>query len=180
MAKSFLFILVFQILSITLNAQSDQLEFDGMNNTKMGEILNNIGESVEGELGNWQVLYGSQVLFVLTDEAHNRMRIFTPIAEQKNLKEGEMEAMLAANFHAALDAKYALYGGFVVSLFTHPLNELTPDQFKDAVKQVAVAGQNFGTTYSSTDLIFGGGTTEEAPTTSEEDKKINQKPKKKT
>ena len=106
------------------------------------------------------------------------MRIFTPIADQKDLKEGELITMLEANFHAALDAKYALYGGFVVSLFTHPLAELTSEQFKDAVKQVAVAGQNFGTTYSSTDLIFGSATEENSP--SEKDKKINQKPKKKT
>lgn len=145
----------------------------------MGAILDKIGDKVEGVVGNWQVVYGDQILFIITDETNNRMRIFTPIADQKDIDKEELATMLEANFHAALDAKYALYSGFVVSLFTHPLKELTDHQFKDAVKQVAVAGQNFGTTYSSTDLIFGGNSTEEeAPV--DQDKKVNQKPKKKT
>ena len=160
--------------TIGLFAQSE------MNNLKMGEILEQIGDKVEGVSGNWQVTYGEQILFILTDETNNRMRIFTPIADQKDIGAEELATMLEANFHAALDAKYALYGGFVVSLFTHPLQELTDYQFKDAVKQVAVAGQNFGTTYSSTDLIFGGGRTEEEAQPTDKDKKVNQKPKKKT
>ena len=147
-----------------------------MNNVKMDSILHQIGEKVEGKLGNWQLIYGDRVLFIITDQTYNRMRIFTPIIEQKDLEKGELEAMLEANFHAALDAKYALYADFVVSLFTHPLQELTAHQFKDAVKQVAVAAQNFGTTYSSTDFIFGGDTEEGDNKT--KDKKINQKPKK--
>ncbi|MEM6321414.1 MAG: hypothetical protein AAF960_27400 [Bacteroidota bacterium] len=149
-----------------------------MTNAKMEKILHQIGDNVEGVLGNWQVIYGEQILFVLTDETHNRMRIFTPITEQKDLEGDELEKMLEANFHAALDAKYALYSGFIVSLFTHPLRELTTAQFKDAMKQVAVAGQNFGTTYSSTDLIFGGGEAEEE--SPQKDKKVNQKPIKKS
>lgn len=160
--------------TITLFAQTE------MNNIKMGEILETVGDKVEGRAGNWQVVYGEQLLFVITDETNNRMRIFTPIADQKDIDKEELVTMLEANFHAALDAKYALYSGFVVSLFTHPLKELTEHQFKDAVKQVAVAGQNFGTTYSSTDLIFGAGTTEENKDSSTKDKKVNQKPKKKT
>lgn len=173
MKKLFLLLLLSSTITFGLFAQSE------MNNAKMESILEKIGDNIEGSAGNWQVVYGDQILFIITDETNNRMRIFTPIADQKDLEEGELVTMLEANFHAALDAKYALYGGFVVSLFTHPLAELTPDQFKDAVKQVAVAGQNFGTTYSSTDLIFGGGNTDEN-SSSKKDKKVNQKPKKKT
>ena len=160
-------------MTIGIFAQSE------MNNVKMEKILEKIGDKIEGTSGNWQVVYGDQILFIITDETNNRMRIFTPIADQKDIEKEELVTMLEANFHAALDAKYALYGGFVVSLFTHPLKELTNHQLKDAVKQVAVAGQNFGTTYSSTDLIFGGGTTE-ADEDKPSDKKVNQKPKKKT
>ena len=145
----------------------------------MGEIIQEIGDKVEGDSGIWQMIYGDKILFIITDEAHNRMRIFSPITEQNELKKGQLEAMLEANFHSALDVKYALYNGFVVSLFTHPQKELTKEQFKDAIKQVAVAAGTFGTTYSSTDLIFGGGTKEE-DAKSEKDKKVNQKPKRKT
>ncbi len=171
MSKSFLIILSFLFFSNSINGQAE------MNNTKMGDILEKISDKVEGVEGNWQIIYGEQILFILTDETHNRMRIFTPIADQKEVTTKELEAMLEANFHAALDAKYALYSGFVVSLFTHPLKELTEEQFKDAVKQVAVAGQNFGTTYSSTDLIFGAGIEQDS---TQNDRKVNEKPKKKT
>lgn len=172
MKQSILLLLVICYFSTSIIAQAN------MDNAKMGVLLEKIGDKLEGKSGNWQVIYGEQVLFVLTDETNNRMRIFTPIADEKDINKEDLATMLAANFHAALDAKYALYGGFVVSLFTHPLKELTDHQFKDAVKQVAAAAENFGTTYSSTDLIFGGGTTEEMP--AEKDKKVNQKPKKKT
>lgn len=171
MSKSFLLSLSFFLLQTTVFAQLD------MNNIKMGEILERISDKVEGVEGNWQIIYGEQILFIITDESHNRMRIFTPIADQKEVTAKELEAMLAANFHAALDAKYALYSGFVVSLFTHPLKELTDEQFKDAVKQVAVAGQNYGTTYSSTDLIFGVDMEQDS---TKNDRKVNEKPKKKT
>ena len=172
MKKSLCLLWITLYFLVNLIAQND------MNNEKLGIILEKISDKIEGKSGNWQVVYGEQVLFVLTDEVNNRMRIFTPIADQKDIDKEALVTMLEANFHAALDAKYALYSGFVVSLYTHPLKELTTHQFKDAFKQVAVAAQNFGTTYSSTDLIFGGGATEEAPT--EKEKKINQKPKKKT
>lgn len=172
----FLIPFLFIFPAYLIGQNSDKL-FHKMDNVKMGEILRNTSESVEGIPGNWQIVYGEQILFIITDEAHNRMRIFTPIAEQEEIGREELEKMLEANFHAALDAKYALYGGFVVSLFTHPLGELTPEQFKDALKQVAVAGQNFGTTYSSTDLIFGGNQEAEE---SNKDKKINKKPSKKS
>lgn len=164
------FLSVFSISS--LMAQEE------MNNTRLEEILKSLGENFDGETGSWKMQYGEQILFIITDETNNRMRIFTPIMEKEDLGEGQLEAMLEANFHAALDAKYALFNGVVASLFTHPLKELSSEQLIDAVKQVATAANNFGTTYSSTNLIFGGGLEEEAPKNS--DKKINKKPEKKT
>ncbi len=171
------FIVFLFVFPAYIIGQSSENLLNRMDNVKMGKILRSTSESVEGIPGNWQIVFGEQILFIITDEAHNRMRIFTPIAEQAEIGREELEKMLAANFHAALDAKYALYGGFVVSLFTHPLVELTPEQFKDAIKQVAVAAQNFGTTYSSTDLIFGGNQEGEE---NKKDKKINRKPTKKS
>lgn len=171
-----LFSILFIFPAFLFGQDSDRLA-NRMDNVKIGEIIRNIGEKIEGTSGNWTFVYGEQILFIITDEVHNRMRIFTPIAEQEEIGKKELEKMLEANFHAALDAKYALYSGFVVSIFTHPLGELTPAQFKDAVKQVAVAGQNFGTTYSSTDLIFGG---RQEADENKKDKKVNKKPTKKS
>ena len=139
----------------------------------MQEIIKAEAEEIEGELGAWQMLYGGRPLMILTDEKNNRMRIFSPIIEETDLKDGQMKKLLEANFHSALDAKYSLYNGYVISVFTHPLGELQKDQFIDAMRQVVTLSENFGTTYSSTGLIFGSGEEEEK----KEEKRINKKPK---
>lgn len=102
------------------------------------------------------------------------MRIFSPVVAEKELKEGQMKEMLEANFHSALDAKYSLYEGYVISVFTHPLKELQKDQLIDAMRQVVVLTRTFGDSYSSTGLIFSPKTQEEA----EEEKKKEEEQKK--
>ena len=84
----------------------------------------------------------------------------------------QMSRMLRANFHSALDAKYSVYEGFVVSVFTHPLRELTESQLLDAMRQVAKLAETYGTTYSSTGLIFGG---EEEEEQEEESKQLEKR-----
>lgn len=165
----FIFSLFLMGLSFTLSAQSIS---DGMNNKKMEAIMKSEVPEIEGALGNWQMVYGERLLLVLTDEGNNRMRIFSPVVEEKDLEEGQLKKMLEANFHSALDAKYSLYNGFVISVYTHPLKELQKDQLIDAMRQVVVLADTFGTSYTSTSLIFGGGQ-------EEEDKKVNKKPEKK-
>lgn len=128
---------------------------DKMSNKKMEKELKKVSQELEGESGNWQILYNDFPLFVLTDESSNRMRIFTPIIEEVELKVGQMKKMLEANFHSALDAKYSLYEGFVIGIYTHPLEELDEKQMIDALKQVVNLSKNFGTSYTSTDMMFG-------------------------
>ena len=144
----------------------------------MNKLLEQESQATEGVPGNWQVLYKGRLLLVITDEPNNRMRIFSPVIAEDEMKMGEMKKMLEANFHSALDAKYSLYEGYAISVFTHPLKELTADQFVDALRQVYNLAENYGTTYSSTMLIFGGGFGEEEKEEKrkEEEKRINQKP----
>ena len=110
------------------------------------------------------------------------MRIFTPISAEDELELGEERILLEANFHTALDAKYSIYNGFIISVYTHPLREFTSEQLVDAMRQVALLAENYGTTYSSTELFFGfDGAEEEEPAPKEDtsDKRVNQKPQKK-
>ncbi len=154
-------------MAVSLSAQK------GMNNDRMFEILEREAADVQGEKGFWEVEYRDHMLLVVTDTDNNRMRIFTPVIEERMVEREVLIAMLEANFHSALDAKYSIYEGFVISVFTHPLKELTSFQFIDAMQQVVNLAENFGTTYSSTDLIFGG---EQEGT---KEKRINQSPSKK-
>ena len=142
-----------------------------MDNQRLEEVLRAEAKKIEGEPGSWMLYYSERILVVLTDVANNRMRIFTPILEETKLSATEMQRMLAANFHSALDAKYGLYEGFVVSVFTHPLAELSTPQVVDALRQVVSLADTFGTSYSSTDLIFGGDSER-----SKSEKRINQSP----
>ena len=81
----------------------------------------------------------------------------SPVAAQDQLDKDELTRLLEANFGSALDAKYALRDGTLWSVFTHPLGELTDEQFLDCLAQVFNLANNFGQSYASSNLIFGGG-----------------------
>jgi len=151
------------LISIAPSAFAQSKDESPMTIKKMEKLLKKEVEDLEGKNGIWQMNYGGKLVLIVTDESANRMRIFSPVIEQEKMEVGVMEKMLTANFHSALDAKYSLYEGFVVSVFTHPLGELTSEQFLDALQQVVVLNLTYGTTFHSTDMIFNPGGVEEEP-----------------
>lgn len=144
-----LLILVLLLFSLSISAQDMTLK-------KMGKILKQETKITEGEKGIWTVEYIGHLVMIVTDEKANRMRIFSPIVAREDINTAALDKMLEANFHSALDAKYSIWEGVVISVYTHPLKELSPEQFTDALKQVVRLSQTFGTTFSSTEFIFGG------------------------
>lgn len=155
--NTILFLLIFLMTILTVSSLQAQKKTFDMDNEKMGKILEEEGdvlaESVEGY---WQVVYHQRPILVITDQDHNRMRIISPIIKQNEMALQQYEEVLLAQFDRALDVKYALYDEILWSVFAHPLQELTEEQFKDALSQVFYAAENFGTSYTSTDIIFGG------------------------
>jgi len=162
------------IIGLTVPGWAQKGKRDWMSLQKMERIFKKEADSVDGEEGIWEISYQGRMLLVITDAANNRMRIFSPIRESSSLDREELHILLEANFHTALDAKYSLWEGFVISVFTHPLRELTEVQLIDAMQQVATLANNYGTTYSSTDMIFAPNVPEE------EEKRINKSPRGKT
>lgn len=147
--------------TLCFNVVSSQ---DTMTNDKLQEIIESVGDSIEGQSGRWQ-FYVKDVAFIcLTDTTNNRMRIISPIIEASRLTEELKDACLIANFHTALDVKYAVANDALWSTFIHPLNELSNDQVKDAIAQVYSANVSFGTTFSSTSLMFPGAQQKEEET----------------
>ena len=128
-----------------------------MTNKKLDDLIRQITTDVVGQMGNWQFLINKRDILVITDERHNRMRIMSPVTTQDRLNEAELTRLLEANFSSALDAKYALRDQTLWSVFTHPLGELSDEQFLDCVAQVANLANNFGDSYASSNLFFGGG-----------------------
>jgi len=145
------------ILIIVLLSFASAATAQNMSNKKMDVIIRKEAKKVEGQVGNWQFMYGNRPVIIITDQNANRMRIMTPIIEEKDMPKGNMKVLLEANFDRALDAKYSLFKGVLWSTYTHPLKELTKEQLIDAMKQVVTLGDTYGTTYTSTDMIFGGG-----------------------
>ncbi len=127
-----------------------------MTQEKLDSIYAKIGDSIQGNSGRWQFKVKDVVFLAISDSTHNRMRIISPITEAYKLTETLKEDALVANFHTALDVKYAISDEILWSVFIHPLRELSEDQVYDAVKQVYYANTTFGSSYSSTSLVFPG------------------------
>lgn len=145
--KSLLFTLF--LIGFSFSGKSQE-----MSNQKIDSLLKTVVGETDGQLGNWQFIIGEVFFVCLTDETNNRMRIIAPIVKESEMEEGALANCMAANFHTALDVKYALSEGILWSVFIHPLQELSDDQFKDGLRQVYNAAVTYGDSYSSTELVF--------------------------
>jgi len=129
----------------------------GMNNERLALLIRKTATSViEDQPGFWKFEAKEKLVFVITDQSHNRMRIMTPIIELESISAEEPQVLLAANFDRALDARYCSNENYLWSAFLHPLRELEDQQFLDALDQVITLSKNFGSSYTSSDLVFGG------------------------
>ncbi len=84
--------------------------------------------------------------------------LFLQLQKESCFNEELLLNSLVANFHTALDVKYAISDEILWSVFTHPLKELTQHQIEDAISQVYSANVTFGNTFTSTNLTFPGNT----------------------
>ena len=94
-------------------------------------------------------------LTLLSSVEHDRMRVISPIINYSALSPTDIETIMTANFHSALDARYAVSNGKVFSAYIHPLSTLTEDQLTSAILQVVNLKLSFGTTYSSSTITYG-------------------------
>ncbi len=135
-----------------------------MDALKLKDIISQVSDTMIPNGNSIQFIYKARPLICVYDENANRMRIISPIIKREELEEEEILNALVANFHSALDVKYALSDEIIWSVFIHPLKELYEHQVYDAIKQVHSASITFGSTYSSTNLVFPGNTKKkEAP-----------------
>ena len=121
----------------------------------LGQLLDRLLDEKEGSEGFWHGQRDGVTIYVVADEEHDRMRIMSPIGEMRKADAGFLSILLQANFDRALDAKYALRKREVWSVFMHPMSTLVPDDLGTFIDQVARLVKNTGTTYASSDLVFG-------------------------
>ena len=125
---------------------------------KLTSIIKQEADTLAINNNQIQFSINNGLLICIYDEKANRMRIISPIVKRAELTEDDLLNTLVANFHSALDVKYALSDEIIWSVYTHPLKELTEGQVVDAIQQVYAAAITFGETYSSTNLVFPGNT----------------------
>ena len=98
------------------------------------------------------------IMVVLTDDRSDRMRLMMPIRKFDPRKAQDLRLALIAlhsNYDRALDARYALQDGVLWSVFIHPLESLTEGDLKNGINQVRALRKNTGTTFTSSELLFG-------------------------
>lgn len=125
-----------------------------MDNSQLGDIFYQMSDTISGQDGVWEMSINNVPMICITDESHNRMRIISPIKEINEVTPQELKDCMEANFHSALDVKYAISNDIMWVAFIHPLAELTKDQVQSAVSQVYFANVTYGTSYTSTELVF--------------------------
>ncbi|WP_299528794.1 hypothetical protein [Ulvibacterium sp.] len=150
MRNLFLLGLLFFMLNITASRAQE------MDPKKLRGLIESVTDTFEINGNSFRFVYKDAFLFTIYDENANRMRIISPIVQRSEIEEEQLLNALVANFHSALDVKYALSDEIIWSVFTHPLRELSDHQVLDAIDQVYLANVTFGTTYSSTNLVFPG------------------------
>jgi len=146
-----LFLVLALIGLINANAQE-------MTSENLTALITKVADTTQVNGNSIQFAYKETMLICVYDENANRMRIITPVIKKEDLEEDQLLNALVANFHSALDVKYALSDEIIWSVFIHPLKELSDHQVIDAIDQVYSAAVTFGTSYSSTSLVFPGNT----------------------
>ncbi|MEM1368350.1 MAG: hypothetical protein AAGG02_10095 [Cyanobacteria bacterium P01_H01_bin.15] len=148
-----------QAQSVPMEQENQMRAFD---TSQLDRILREEVPAVARQGNQWQLVYQNRPILVFADPESNRMRMLSPI-EAEDLVADQIVKMMVANFHTALDARYAFArDGSVVSLYLHPLNSLQTQDLLSALAQVAELANTFGTTYSSSDMSFGTGERERA------------------
>ena len=152
--------LIFKVLLISFfNVISVGIVSAGevMDQKTMEAFIISKAESHKGGGGFLEFDYHGVSMMVISDVTHDRMRIVTPVAKYDELDKTQIDRIMQANFHNALDARYAVSSGVLFSAYIHPLSPLTTKMIESALVQVANLAQSFGSEYSSGVLKFRGG-----------------------
>lgn len=126
-----------------------------MTEARLTELIRGTGQDLRASGRMAEFTFDGVRMACIWDVAYDRMRIVAPVVEDSVLTEQQHRILLSANYHSALDARYATSDGVLFAAFIHPLSPLSEEELRSALRQVASLVKTFGTTYSSGELIFG-------------------------
>lgn len=149
--------LCFGVAPATSAEESAAPDSPPMTQKRLESLLRALAPGAEGVPGALSFEFSGVQIECISDPAHGRMRLVAAVAPVPDLTAEHLAHILEANFHTALDARYATSDGYLYAAFIHPLGPLTEAELRSAVTQVSSLVRTFGTTYSSGELVFGGG-----------------------
>ena len=141
----------------TAETPAPEADAGPMTQARMETILRELAAEARGIPGMLEFEYAGVELVCISDLSFGRMRIVSPITPVAKLTSEQVGSILEANFHTALDARYATSHGVLYAAFIHPMASLTEAELRSAVRQVASLASSFGTEYTSGELVYGGG-----------------------
>ena len=129
-------------------------------NPEIGQALAELGVDqpmvdTAGGGGFWSFSLAGAPAFVQTQADVDRMRIVGTIGNPEQREHARLADFMEANFHTALDVRYALSDGKLTAAFLHPLRSLTKEQFLDGLRQVSLALRTAGAENASSPLTYG-------------------------
>ena len=119
------------------------------------QLILQLDPKAQREGASWSLQFEGVPLKVVTDENADRMRVVCPVVRTSEMTEIQYLRVMEANFHTALDARYATSHGILFSAFIHRLSTLDAADFVSGAQQVARLAAGFGTSYSSGVMRFG-------------------------
>lgn len=128
-----------------------------MTSARLAEIILALDKNASVSPRRMQLVIADVPITVVLDPVANRMRAFSPFKTLDGVDGQALYRMMQANFDSALDARYAIARGYLISVFIHPLAELQKDQFIESIGQVVNLVKTFGSAYTSGAMTFGGG-----------------------
>lgn len=123
---------------------------------ELAELLERTVADFQRSPTHWQFAHQDVPMACLIDTNFDRMRFIAPVTDVGSLDDATKDAILEANFHTALDARYGSSSGLLFAAFIHPLSSLDEPLARSALDQVASLVHSFGTDFSSGTLEFVG------------------------
>jgi hypothetical protein len=120
----------------------------------LADVLGKVARDLRPAGGGWTFRYGGAYFALAADPTHDQMRLFTVVAAEQQFGDGQLEAMLEANFRSSHEAKYALNRGKVLAVFCHRLSDLSEEMLLSGLSQVMQLLLTFGTSYEGTHVHF--------------------------
>lgn len=136
-------------------------EHPAMTVATMERIIRELARDVRSRGNVMEFVFDDVPMTCIYDTGHDRMRVVAGVTETSKVSQEQRAIILEADFHTALDARYATSKGILYAAFIHPLSPLQDKELRSGLSQVASLVKTFGTTYSSGELAFGAGSDEE-------------------